>query len=65
MQVKWKKLNNYCIEFEDYIICKYKTQDKDRFILWNGERFIKVFDTAQEAKNETLALNRTKLAVSN
>lgn len=64
MSVKWKKLNNYCIEYDKYIICRYKTQDENRFILWSDDKLIKVFNTAQEAKDETMALNRTESSIS-
>jgi hypothetical protein len=64
VSVRWKKLNNYCIEYDKYIICKYKTQDEFRFILWSDDKLIKVFNTAQEAKDETMALNRTESSIS-
>lgn len=64
MSVRWKKLNNYCIEYDKYIICRYKTQDENRFILWSDDKLIKVFNTAQEAKDETMALNRTESSIS-
>ena len=64
MSVRWKKLNNYCIEYDKYIICRYKTQDENKFILWSDDKLIKVFNTAQEAKDETMALNRTESSIS-
>ena len=64
MQIKWKKLNNYCIEYDDLIICRYKTLNSDRFILWQGDKILKITDTAQEAKNEAMALNRTEPTIS-
>lgn len=64
MQIKWKKLNNYCIEHDDLIICRYKTLDSDRFILWQNDKILKITDTAQEAKNEAMALNRTEFTIS-
>ena len=64
MSVRWKKLNNYCIEYDKYIICRYKTQEENRFILWSDDKLIKVFNTAQEAKDETMALNRTESSIS-
>lgn len=60
MQIKWKKLNNYCIEYDDLIICKYRTTDNDRFILWQNDKILKITDTSQEAKNEAMAFIQTK-----
>lgn len=60
MQIRWKKLNNYCIEYDDLIICKYKTSDTDRFILWRDTKILKITETAQEAKNEAMAFIQTK-----
>jgi hypothetical protein len=60
VQIKWKKLNNYCIEYDDLIICKYKTIDSDRFILWQNNKILKISNTAQEAKNEALAFIGTE-----
>jgi hypothetical protein len=63
MQIKWKKLNSYCIEYDNLIICKYKTMDSDRFILWRNDKILKISNTAQEAKNEALAFIGTESTI--
>ena len=56
MQIKWKKLSQYCIEYNNIYISKYKVENDYRYVLWRNTKLIKVFDTSQEAKNEAMAL---------
>lgn len=56
MQIKWKKLSQYCIEYNNIYISKYKVENDYRYVLWHNTKLIKVFNTSQEAKNEAMAL---------
>lgn len=55
MQNKWKRISQHCIECDGFYISKYKTIEEERFILFHGVNLIKVYKTAQEAKNEAMA----------
>lgn len=55
MQIKWKKISQYCIEYNNIYISKYKVENDFRYALWHNTKLIKVFESAQEAKNEAMA----------
>lgn len=60
MPSKWKKISQYCIECDGFYIAKYKTVDDERFVLFHGINLLKVYKTAQEAKDEALAFIETE-----
>ena len=55
MQIKWKKINQYSIEYNNIYISKYKVENDFRYALWHNTKLIKVFESPQEAKNEAMA----------
>ena len=60
MQNKWKRISQYCIECDGFYISKYKTMESERFVLFHGVNLLKVYKTAQEAKDEAVALIKTE-----
>lgn len=55
MQIKWKKISQYCIEYNNIYISKYKVENDFRYALWHNTKLIKIFESSQEAKNEAMA----------
>ena len=46
MQIKWKKISQYCIEYNNIYISKYKVENDFRYVLWHNSKLIKVFESA-------------------
>jgi hypothetical protein len=64
MPSKWKRISQYCIECDGFYISKYKITDDERFVLFQGVNLLKVYKTAQEAKDEAMALIQTESSKS-
>jgi hypothetical protein len=59
MQNKWSKVSKYCIERNNFYISRYTLADgANRFVLWDGNKMIKIQDNAQELKDEAERLDR-------
>ena len=57
MQNKWTKISNYCIERNNYYISRYVLADgANRYVLWNGNKMIKIHDEAKVLKDEAMAI---------
>ena len=65
MQIKWKKINNYCIEHNKIYISKYNLIDGPIFAMWHNTKLIKVFNTSQEAKDHALLFIQEQSARTN
>ena len=60
-QNKWKKISKYCIERNNYYISKYILADNaNRYILWDGTKFLKVSDNPQELKDYAMDYDKTQ-----
>lgn len=58
MQNKWKKISNFCIERNNYYISRYSLADgANRYILWDGNKMIKIHDDAKVLKDEAQRLD--------
>jgi hypothetical protein len=55
MQIKWKKISQYCIEYNNIYISKYKVKNNYKYVLWHNAKLIKIFESSEEAKNEAMA----------
>lgn len=68
MQNKWSKISNFCIERNNYWISRYVVADgANRYILWDGNKMIKIHDNAKALKDEAERLdsNEKQLAPTN
>ncbi len=68
MQNKWKKVSNFCIESNNYYISRYNLADgANRYILWDGNKILKIHDDAKVLKDEAQRLdaNETKPSSTN
>ena len=68
MQNKWSKISNFCIERNNYWISRYVLADgANRYILWDGNKMIKIHDNAKALKDEAERLdsNEKQLAPTN
>ena len=62
--MKWKKIDDYAIGANNFTIAKYIIAGNAKYILWElPNKMIKIFNTAQEAKNEAMAIDKTKPSV--
>jgi hypothetical protein len=53
MQNKWSKVSKYCIERNNFYISRYTLADgANRFVLWDGNKMIKIHDDAKVLKDE-------------
>lgn len=58
MQNKWSKISNFCIERNNYWISRYVLADgANRYILWDGNKMIKIHDNAKALKDEAERLD--------
>jgi hypothetical protein len=58
MQNKWSKVSQYCIERNNFYISKYMLADgANRFVLWDGNKMIKIHDDAKVLKDEAERLD--------
>lgn len=58
MQNKWSKVSKYCIERNNFYISKYMLADgANRFVLWDGNKMIKIHDDAKVLKDEAERLD--------
>lgn len=64
-KLRWKKINDYCIELNEITITKAKVINETKYVLWQNGNLIKVFKTSDEAKNEAMALIQAKPALFN
>lgn len=48
--MKWKKLSDYAIQSGQYTISKAIVGDLEKFTLWEGEKMVGIFESAEEAK---------------
>ena len=52
-QNKWKKVSNFCIERNNYYISRYTLADgANRYVLWDGNKMVKIHDDAKVLKDE-------------
>ena len=68
MQNKWSKISQYCIERNNYWISRYVLANgANRYILWDGNKMIKIHDNAKALKDEAERLdsNEKQLAPTN
>ena len=68
MQNKWSKISNFCIERNNYWISRYVLADgANRYILWDGNKMIKIHDNAKALKDEAERLdsNEKQLTTTN
>lgn len=57
MQIKWKKVSNYCIESNNVYISRYKiASGANRYALWLNSKLIKIDDDVKVLKNEAVAI---------
>ena len=57
MQIKWKKISQYCIESNNLYISRYKiASGANRYALWHNTKLLKIDDNPQELKNEAMAI---------
>ena len=57
-QNKWKKISNFCIERNNYYISRYNLADgANRYVLWDGNKMIKIHDDAKVLKHEAERLD--------
>ena len=53
MQNKWSKVSKYCIERNNYYISRYTLADgANRYVLWDGNKMVKIHDDAKVLKDE-------------
>jgi hypothetical protein len=53
MQNKWSKVSKYCIERNNFYISRYTLADgANRYVLWDGNKMIKIHDDAKVLKDE-------------
>ena len=58
MQNKWSKVSKYCIERNNFYISRYTLADgANRFVLWDGNKMIKIHDDAKVLKDEAERLD--------
>lgn len=58
MQNKWTKVSQYCIERNNYFISRYVLANgANRFMLWDGNKILKINDNAKELKDEAERLD--------
>lgn len=58
MQNKWSKISNFCIERNNYWISRYVVADgANRYILWDGNKILKIDDNAKALKDEAERLD--------
>ena len=65
IQVKWKKISNYCIEHNHIYISKYNVMDGQRFAMWHNTKLIQIFNTAKEAKDHAILFIQEQSARAN
>ena len=52
MQIKWKKISEYCIEYNNVYISRYKiASGANRYALWLNSKLIKIDDDVKVLKN--------------
>jgi protein associated with RNAse G/E len=57
MQIKWKKISEYCIECNNVYISRYKiASGANRYALWLNSKLIKIDDDVKVLKNEAVAI---------
>lgn len=64
MQIKWKKISDYCIEAHSVTVTKAISQNKEKFIVWHNSKLIKIYDDPKIAKQEAVALIKSQSACS-
>ena len=64
MQIRWKKISDYCIEAHSVTITKAISQNKEKFIVWHNSKLVKIYDNAEIAKQEAVALIKKESACS-
>jgi hypothetical protein len=58
MQNKWSKVSKYCIERNNFYISRYTLADgANRYVLWNSNKMIKIYDDAKVLKDEAEKLD--------
>jgi len=58
MQNKWSKVSKYCIERNNFYISQYTLADgAKRFVLWDGNKMIKIHNDAKALKDEAERLD--------
>ena len=58
MQNKWSKISKYCIERNNFYISRYTLADgANRYVLWDGNKMIKIHDDAKALKDEAERLD--------
>jgi len=63
--MKWKKIDNYAIGADNYTIAKVIVAGNAKYVLWEvPDKMVKIFNTAQEAKNEAMEHYKRKPAIS-
>jgi len=63
MQIKWKKISQYCIESNNIYISRYKLADgANRYVLWHNNKMIKIHDEAKVLKDEAMAIITRELS---
>ena len=63
--MKWKKIDNYAIGANNYTIAKVIIAGKAKYVLWEvPDKMVKIFNTAQEAKNEAMEHDKRNPPVS-
>ena len=66
MQIRWKKYGNYAITANNYSIAKCIVASNAKYVLWKlPNKLIKIYNTPQEAKNETMALINAESSIPN
>lgn len=59
--MKWNKIDNYAIGANNYTIAKVIVAGKAKYVLWEvPDKIVKIFNTAQEAKNEAMEHDKRK-----
>ena len=48
--MKWTQIDKYHMRSGEWIICKCSVGGMARYQLWDGQRMVDVYDSAEEAK---------------
>jgi hypothetical protein len=64
MQIKWKKVSDYCIKSHSVTVTRAISENKTKFIVWHNSKLVKIYDNAEIAKQEAVALIKRESACS-
>ena len=59
MQIKWKKISEWAIEYGQINVTKAKVMDTEKFVVWNQGKLVQIYKTSKEAKDYAISLIET------